>query len=139
VSERWNQARASIKFARDIAKDAAKRAVHAAQDALISDAPARPKASAPSETTLQSTTRSDLVQEGPEPPVVARLMVEIRSDGSRTIARGALHDELTGEQVAVEARGNSPLELAGQLAKSLVTAPLSLGTLRKAWLTSKKP
>lgn len=135
MSERWNQARAGLKFARDLAKDAAKRAVHAAQDVLHTESPT------PSEATeggLQRTGRADLAQEGPEPPVVARLMVEIRSDGTRTIARGALQDELSGEQVAVEARGDSPLELAGQLAKTLVTAPLSLGSLRKAWLTSKK-
>lgn len=136
MSERWKQARVGLKFARDVARDAAKRAVHAAQDALNAESPPTKQ---PPTTALQGTSKTDLAQEGPEPPVVARLMIEIRSDGSRTIARGALQDELTGEQVAVEARGNSPLELAGQLAKSLVTAPLSLGTLRKAWLTSKKP
>jgi hypothetical protein len=137
VSERWNQARAGLKFARDLAKDTAKRAVNAAQDVLNAESTS-PKPAGPTETALQGTARGDLVQEGPEPPVVARLMVEIRSDGTRTIARGAIQDELTGEQVALEARGNSPLELAGQLAKTLVTAPLSLGSLRKAWLTSKK-
>lgn len=134
MSERWNQAKVALEYAREIAKDAAKRAVIAAQDALNGE---EDRSVSPA-TGLQTTARSDLAEQGPEPPVVARLMVEIRSDGSRTIARGALQDELTGEQVAVEARGNSPLELAGQLAKSLVTAPLSLGSLRKAWLTSKK-
>lgn len=76
----------------------------------------------------------------PEPPVVARLMIEIRSDGTRTVARGALQDELTGEQVAIEAKGTSPLELAGQLAKSLVTAPLGLGlaNLARALPTKKR-
>lgn len=124
----------ALEYAREVARDAAKRAVTAAQEALNADAE---RAVTP-RTGLQTTTPADLAEQGPEPPVVARLMVEIRSDGSRTIARGALQDELTGEQVAVEARGNSPLELAGQLAKTLVTAPLSLGSLRKAWLTSKK-
>ena len=52
-----------------------------------------------------------LAQPGPEPPVVARLMVEIRSDGSHTIARGALEEMTTGEKVAVEARGDSPAQL----------------------------
>jgi len=126
-----------LKLARELAKGAARTAVHAARDALNVDAePRNPEQT--SGAALERTARADMAAEGPEPPVVARLMVEIRSDGSRTIARGALQDELTGEQVAVEARGNSPLELAGQLAKSLVTAPLSLGSLRKAWLTSKK-
>lgn len=124
----------ALEYAREVARDAAKRAVTAAQEALNADA----ERAATPRTGLQTTTPADLAEQGPEPPVVARLMVEIRSDGSRTIARGALQDELTGEQVAVEARGNSPLELAGQLAKTLVTAPLSLGSLRKAWLTSKK-
>lgn len=52
-------------------------------------------------------------------PVVARLIVEIRSDGSRTIARGALEDANLGQRVAVEARGDSPLALALALARSI--------------------
>ncbi|MEZ4361790.1 MAG: hypothetical protein R3B48_16495 [Kofleriaceae bacterium] len=56
-------------------------------------------------------------------PVVARLVVEIRSDGSRTIARGALEDAVQGQRVAVEARGDSPLSLALALARSLTTLP----------------
>ena len=59
-----------------------------------------------------------------EPPVVARLMIEIRSDGRRTIARGALEDIVQGEKVAVEARGTSPAALAASLIKSLFSAPL---------------
>jgi len=59
----------------------------------------------------------------PEPPVVARLVVEIRSDGSRTIARGALEDAQRGERVAIEARGDSPLQLAIALARSLTQIP----------------
>jgi hypothetical protein len=58
-----------------------------------------------------------------EPPVVARLMIEIRSDGSRTIARGALEDLLTSQKVGIEARGDSPLSLAMSLARSLTTLP----------------
>jgi hypothetical protein len=87
---------------------------------------------------MQTTSPADLAEAPPEPPVVARLMIEIRSDGTRTIARGALQDELSGENVAIEAKGNSPIELAGQLAKTLVTAPLGLGALGKALLTNKK-
>jgi hypothetical protein len=60
---------------------------------------------------------------GEEPPVVARLMVEIRSDGSRTIARGAIEDTASGEKVAVEARGTSPAQLAASLVKTLVATP----------------
>ena len=58
-----------------------------------------------------------------EPPVVARLVVEIRSDGSRTIARGAVEDLATGRRTMVEARGDSPLQLAIELARSLPQLP----------------
>lgn len=58
-----------------------------------------------------------------EPPVVARLVVEIRSDGSRTIARGALEDTVSGQRTQVEARGDSPLQLALALARSLTQLP----------------
>jgi hypothetical protein len=58
-----------------------------------------------------------------EPPVVARLIVEIRSDGSRTIARGALEDTVSGQRTQLEARGDSPLALALQLARALTQLP----------------
>jgi hypothetical protein len=52
-------------------------------------------------------------------PVVARMMIEIRSDGTRTVARGAVEDVATGQQVAVIARGASPLALAADLTRSV--------------------
>ena len=58
-----------------------------------------------------------------EPPVVARLMVEIRSDGSQTIARGALEDMNTGQSVGVEARGETPLGMAFSLARTITRGP----------------
>jgi hypothetical protein len=58
-----------------------------------------------------------------ELPVVARLIVEVRSDGSRTVARGAMEDAASGTKVAIEAAGTTPLELALTLAKSLMSAP----------------
>jgi hypothetical protein len=58
-----------------------------------------------------------------EPPVVARLIVEIRSDGSRTIARGAIEDVTSGQRTAIEARGDSPIQLALALARSLTQLP----------------
>jgi hypothetical protein len=79
-----------------------------------------------------------LAQPGPEPPVVARLMVEIRSDGSHTIARGALEEMTTGEKVAVEARGDSPAQLASQLARALVATPFLARAAMKAMLEGKK-
>lgn len=63
------------------------------------------------------------VERADDPPVVARLVVEIRSDGSRTIARGALEDVQRGERVAIEARGDSPVQLAFALARSLTRLP----------------
>ena len=59
-----------------------------------------------------------------EPPIVARLVIEIRSDGTRTVARGALEDALNGERVTLEAHGGTPLALARSLMKSLLTTPL---------------
>jgi hypothetical protein len=65
-------------------------------------------------------------EEGDEElPVVARMVVEIRSDGSRTIARGAVEDRLGGQSVGVEARADSPLELSRALAKMLLSAPFA--------------
>lgn len=58
-----------------------------------------------------------------EPPVVARLIVEIRSDGSRTIARGAVEDTASGQRTTIEARGDSPIQLAIALARSLTQLP----------------
>jgi hypothetical protein len=58
-----------------------------------------------------------------EPPVVARLIVEIRSDGSRTIARGAIEDVASGARTTIEARGESPLQLALALARALTQLP----------------
>ena len=55
--------------------------------------------------------------------MVARLVVEIRSDGSRTIARGAIEDVASGQRTAIEARGTSPLQLALSLAKSMTQLP----------------
>lgn len=72
---------------------------------------------------VATTPSKDLpVAEG-ELPVVARLIVEVRSDGRRTIARGAMEDAGTGMKAAIEASGSSPLELATALAKSILSAP----------------
>lgn len=62
-------------------------------------------------------------REPDEPPVVARMVIEIRSDGTRTIARGAMEDAQSGERVAIEAKGTSPLSLAASLAKAMFGAP----------------
>ena len=73
---------------------------------------------------LAGPTQKAVVPAAGEPPVVARLMVEIRSDGSYTVARGAMEDMATGQKVAVEATGTTPLALALSLAKSIVGTPV---------------
>lgn len=67
-------------------------------------------------------TRASL-EEHTEPPVVARLVVEIRSDGRTTVARGAMEDAQSGQKVAIRATGTTPLALALSLAKSIASAP----------------
>jgi hypothetical protein len=74
-----------------------------------------------------------------EPPVVARLVVEIRSDGTRTIARGALQDAALGQEVAVEAEGTTPLALAIALVKSMIKAPFLGVAFTRALLRPKSP
>jgi hypothetical protein len=78
------------------------------------DAPATPVVAAPADVTRATDD---------ELPVVARLVVEIRSDGTRTIARGALEDATTGQRTAVEARGTTPLSLMVSLSRALVRVP----------------
>jgi len=65
----------------------------------------------------------------PEPPVVAQLMIEIRSDGSHTIARGALHDLRSNESAHVHAEGKTPQQLIASLLGSLLSLPA--GTFQK--------
>lgn len=74
-------------------------------------------------TSVATTPGQALPATVEELPVVARLVVEIRSDGSRTVARGAMEDAASDTRVAIEASGASPLELALGLAKSILAAP----------------
>jgi hypothetical protein len=69
------------------------------------------------------TGQEALAQEPDLPPIVARMVVEIRSDGSRTIARGALEDRITGEKVALHADAATPIALAQQLTGALLRTP----------------
>lgn len=62
------------------------------------------------------------------PPVVARLVVEIRSDGSRTIARGALEDRQSGQRVQMQANATTPLALAKELTRVLLQSPVLAGS-----------
>ncbi len=76
-----------------------------------------------------------------ELPVVARMVVEIRSDGTRTVARGAIEDRIGDQQVAVEAEAGSPLELSAALTKLLLSAPLTavLGRARGGTPAEPRP
>jgi hypothetical protein len=65
-----------------------------------------------------------LEAEGDLPPVVARMVVEIRSDGRRTIARGAIEDRALGETVQVRIDGATPIALARELLSSLLKTPV---------------
>jgi hypothetical protein len=69
------------------------------------------------------TTDADL-------PVVARLVVEIRSDGTRTVARGAIEDTRSGERAQIEARGGTPAQLAIAMARSMFKLPTLAGLMR---------
>lgn len=64
------------------------------------------------------------------PPVVARLVVEIRSDGTRTIARGALEDRASGQRVELHADSTTPVALARELTRVLLQTPVFAGTKR---------
>lgn len=52
-------------------------------------------------------------------PVVARMVIEVRSDGSRTVARGAIEDAASGQKTAIVARGGTPIALAADLTRGL--------------------
>jgi hypothetical protein len=73
-----------------------------------------------------------------EPPVVARLVIEIRSDGTRTIARGLAEDVAMGERVKLEAEGSNPLQLALALVKSLKDVPALARGFAKGLLPGRK-
>lgn len=87
---------------------------------------------------IATTHGRELAPEPDEPPVVARMIVEIRSDGSRTVARGALEDTASGERVAIEARGSTPAALAMSLARSMFSVPSLARQAVKALLVSRR-
>gem|GEM_PF-741843 len=94
------------------------RKVHCMVRSTMADTPSRKNA-----TSVTTTSGQGLPATVEELPVVARLIVEVRSDGTRTIARGAMEDAASDTRVAIEASGGNPLELAMGLAKSIFAAP----------------
>jgi hypothetical protein len=87
---------------------------------------------------LARTERTEIADRPGEPPVVARLVVEIRSDGSRTIARGAMEDVQSGQTVAVEAKGSTPLALAIELARSMFGTRAIMSKVARGLLSGGK-
>jgi len=73
--------------------------------------------------SLAESEPSAPTPEEPLPPVVTRLVVEIRSDGTRTIARGALEDAESGQDVAVAIEADTPAALLVKLTRTLATLP----------------
>jgi hypothetical protein len=71
--------------------------------------------------TVQPSTAE--LQPADDLPIVARMVIEIRSDGTRTVARGALEDQASGQRVSVQAEGTTPGSLAASLMKSLMKTP----------------
>ena len=78
----------------------------------------------PSVKTPARVEPNAIEQADDELPVVARMVIEIRSDGSRTVARGAIEDVQQGVKVGLEAKGATPMELARTLTRSMMELPL---------------
>jgi hypothetical protein len=72
-----------------------------------------------------------------EPPVVARLVVEIRSDGSRTVARSSLEDAQLGERTSLEVKGATPSELVFSMMKALFHRPAFASSVAQALLAGR--
>ena len=63
----------------------------------------------------RTVTDESLADVAPEPPIVARCVVEVRSDGSLSIARGVFEHQ--DERVVIEGVGRTPRELLSMLAR----------------------
>jgi hypothetical protein len=80
---------------------------------------------------------SEELEKKPQLPVVARLVVEIRSDGRHTVARG-LAEDASGERVQVEAEGSTPLQLAFALMRALSQVPALARGFAKGLLPGRR-
>jgi hypothetical protein len=79
---------------------------------------------------------TDLVS-ADEPPVVARLVVEIRSDGNRTVARGSLEDAQLGERTSLEVKSGTPFQLVLSLVNALFHLPAFASSVAQALLAGR--
>lgn len=126
--------------ARDVTRGVKERVEATAQRMADARVPIRDGAAAPVQPPpgpLVSTEKGQVPQAYEEPPVVARMIIEIRSDGTRTIARGALEDVLSDERVKIEASGGSPIQLAASLASNLLSTPFMLGRAANAVIKNR--
>lgn len=107
-----------------LGKELGKELLRRVEDvARTAKAVAESNAASTKQSLVQQKAGNTAIANEEELPVVARLVVEIRSDGTRTIARGAVEDVLSGERAQVRAEGGSPMQLAGSLAKSMLSIP----------------
>lgn len=63
-------------------------------------------------------------------PIVSRIVIEVRSDGTRTVARGAAEDP--EGKVGLEVRADSPVELVSALVKLMLQVPALAATSFRA-------
>lgn len=71
----------------------------------------------------RAPAEAPLEAEAELPPVVLRMVIEIRSDGTRTIARGAIEDQRLGERVQIKIDNFSPLLLGKEITRALLSVP----------------
>ena len=114
--------------AREVTRGVKDRVEATAQRMADARVPIRDGA-APAPGPLVPTDSGQVPQAYEEPPVVARMIIEIRSDGTRTIALVAEH---VFERVKIEASGGSPIQLAASLASNLLSTPFMLGRAANA-------
>jgi hypothetical protein len=122
--------------AREVTREVKERVEATAQRMADARVPIRDGA-AEQPGPIVSTDSGQVPQAYEEPPVVARMIIEIRSDGTRTIARGALEDVLSDERVKIEASGGTPIQLAASLASNLLSTPFMLGRAANAVIKNR--
>jgi len=125
--------------AREVTREVKERVEATAQRMADARVPIRDGAAQPHSAPgpLVHPESGQVPQAYEEPPVVARMIIEIRSDGTRTIARGALEDVLSDERVKIEASGGSPIQLAASLASNLLSTPFMLGRAANAVIKNR--
>jgi hypothetical protein len=72
-----------------------------------------------------------------EPPVVARLVVEIRSDAHRTVARGSLEEAEVGKRTSIQVEGATPSQLLLSLVSAFFRLPAFAGSVAQALLVGR--